>query len=351
MTAIATHGTIGSSKLNATLLGFGTSTLGNMFSQLSEGDVQTSLQAAWEGGVRIFDTAPFYGYGLSERRLGDFLRTKPRDEYLLCNKVGRLLKPRGDEPPSDTLFISTLPFNVVYDYTYDGAMRSYEDSLQRMGLDRFDILLIHDIGVAEHGEAQPRIFKQAMDGAAKALFELRNAGEISAVGVGTNEWEVAEAALRAADFDTFLLAGRYTLLEQHSATTFMPLCIERNVRIMLGGAYNSGLLVSKDIRNSTWNYKPAPQDMIERALHLRAICERHGAQLPAAALQFAMAHPAVASVIVGLRSEKEASESLHWIKQGLPGGLWQDFVDEGMLDSSLPFPRETGFMTRPEEAA
>ena len=350
MTEIATHGTIGNSKLNATLLGFGTATLGNLYSQLSEEDVHASLTSAWDGGVRIFDTAPFYGYGLAERRLGDFLRSKPRDEYLLCTKVGRLLKPRLGQPPTgEQVFISTLPFNSVYDYSYEGALRSYEDSLQRLGLDRIDILLIHDTGVAEHGDDQPAVFAQAMDGAARALFELRAGGEISAVGMGTNEWEVAEAALRAGDFDTFLLAGRYTLLEQYSAASFMPLCIERNVRIMLGGAFNSGMLVSRDIRNSTWNYRPAPPEMIERALHLRAICERHGVELPAAALQFAMAHPAVASVMVGLRSAAEASDSLRWIGDCLPSGLWRDFVDEGMLDPSLPFPECEGLVTEASE--
>ena len=325
-------------NLPATRIGFGTAALGNMFRPINEEEVFECLEAAWDGGVRFFDTAPFYGYGLAERRLGDFLRTKQRSSYVLCNKVGRLLQPRRDNPPSDTFFLSTMPFNPVYDYSYDGAMRSFEDSLQRMGLDRFDIMLVHDPGVAEHGDRQPEVFKQAMDGAAKAMAALRDQGVIGAIGVGTNEWEVAEQAVKAADLDTCLLAGRYTLLEQHAAASFLPLCLERKIKIILGGVFNSGLLVSDDISNATWNYRPAPKEQIKRALQLKAICDRHEIALPAAAIHFVLAHPAVGCALLGTRSRRESEETLAWFKQELPAGLWTDLVDEGMLDAELPVP-------------
>ena len=338
MGEIPTRHIIGNTNFPATLLGVGTAPLGNMFRPIEEKDVHMCLEAAWEGGVRYFDTAPFYGYGLAERRLGDFLRTKHREDYILSTKVGRLLQPRRKSIPTDTFFLSTMPFNPIYDYSYDAAMRSYEDSLQRMGLDRFDIVLIHDPAHAEHGEDQPEIFKQAMEGAAKALLKLRDEGEIGAIGLGTNEWEVAQAALEQVEFNTFLLAGRYTLIEQFAAKSFLPMCLEKNVNIILGGAFNSGLLVSDDIKNSTWNYKPAPQELIDKAINLKGICERHGVELPAAALQFAMAHPAVATVAVGVRNQTEMNESLKWSTKEIPHGLWTDLKDAGLLANDLPVP-------------
>lgn len=335
---IRSRHTIGKTSVPATLLGVGTAPLGNMFTPIDEEDVVACLEAAWDGGIRVFDTAPFYGYGLAERRLGDFLRTKPRDEFVLATKVGRLLKPRRNEMPTDTFFLSTLPFNPVYDYSYDAAMRSYEDSIQRMGLDRFDVLLIHDVGVAEHGDDQPKAFKEAMEGAGKALTELKESGEIGAIGLGTNEWEVAEAAMEELDLDTTLLAGRYTLLEQEAAKTYLPKCAERGVNVILGGVFNSGILVTDDIANSMWNYKLAPEDLVRRAFQLKAICERHEVRLPAAALQFGMSHPAVASVVIGTRSAKESNESLAWAQSDLPAGLWTDLKDEGLIPADAPVP-------------
>ena len=338
MTGVPARHKIGKTSMPATLLGLGTAPLGNMFTVITEDEVHDCLERVWQGGIRFFDTAPFYGYGLAERRLGDFLRTKPRNEYILCNKIGRLLKPRRDSMPTDTFFLSTLPFNPVYDYSYDATMRSYEDSMQRMGLDSFDILLIHDVGVAEHGDRQPEVFKEAMEGAGKALTKLRDEGEIGAIGFGTNEWEVAQEAIGRLDIDTTLLAGRYTLLEQEAATTFMPKCQEKGIKLILGGVFNSGILASDDIPNSMWNYKLAPKHLVERALQLRAICERHEVRLPSVALQFSMAHPAVASVVAGMRSVKECDESLEWAVSKLPAGVWTDLKDEEMISADAPIP-------------
>ena len=338
MSKIPTRHTIGNTGLPATLLGAGSAPLGNMFTPIEEEDVFACLETAWEGGMRVFDTAPFYGYGLAERRLGDFLRSKPRDEYILCTKVGRLLKPRKNARPTDNFFLSILPFNPVYDYSYDGTMRSYEDSLQRMGLDRFDIMLIHDVGVAEHGDRQPEVFKEAMNGSAKALAKLKEEGEIGAIGLGTNEWEVAEAALDEIELDTTLLAGRYTLLEQEAANTYLPKCQERKVNVILGGVFNSGLLVSNDIANAMWNYELAPRELVDRTYQLKSICDRHAIRLASAALQFAMAHPAVASVVVGLRNSKESEDSINWTNAELPCGLWADLKDEGLIPADAPVP-------------
>ncbi len=322
-------------------MGLGSAPLGNMFARVSEEDAHGALQGAWDAGCRIFDTAPFYGYGIAERRVGDFLRSKPRDEFLLSTKVGRLLVPRCGCEPTDTFFHSDLPFNPVFDYSRDAALRSHEDSLQRLGLDRIDILLIHDTGVAEHGERQPQAFAEAMQGAAQALIQLREEKAVGAIGMGMNEWEVCEAALEKVDFDTFLLAGRYTLLEQKSLASFLPLCSERGVRIMVGGAFNSGLLVAPDPAQATYNYAPAPPDLAERAVQLREVCSRHGSELPAAALQFPLAHEAVAAVMVGSRRKDESDKAARWMEADLPTALWEDLRAEGLIDAAAPVPGST----------
>lgn len=329
---------IGQTNCPATQLGIGSAPLGNMFSRLSEEDAWGALEAAWDAGARVFDTSPFYGYGLAERRVGDFLRTKPRDEFLLSTKVGRLLVPLRDQVPRDTIFDSCMPFNPVFDYTHDGALRSFEDSLQRLGLDRVDILLVHDTGVAEHGENQPAVFKTVLTGATKALLRLRDEGTVGAIGLGINEWEVAEAALQAADFDTFLLAGRYTLLEQHAAASFLPLCAERKVNIILGGVFNSGILVSADPATATWNYAPPPAAMVNRTLQLKAVCARHMVPLPAAAMQFSAAHPVVATIAIGTRNRAQSEDAARWLGLELPAGLWSDLKDEGLIPQDAPVP-------------
>lgn len=329
---------IGKCKITASTLGVGTAPLGNMYAQLSDEDVWGCLEAAWDAGVRVFDTAPFYGYGMAEHRLGDFLRTKPRDEYLLSTKTGRVMLPRRNDPPTNDFFLSNYPFNFNFDYSYDGAMRSFEDSLQRLGLDRIDILLIHDTGVPEHGEDQPKVFQQAMEGAAVAMAKLRDEGVIGAIGMGLNEWEVAQAGLEAFDFDTFLLAGRYTLLEQFSAETFLPLCEQRGIQIMLGGVFNSGLLVADDTASATYNYFPAPQELIDKTLAIKAVCQRHGVPLPAAALQFANAHPAVGVTLFGTRNRHESESATNWMQLAIPAELWAELKAENLLNEELPVP-------------
>ena len=231
---------LGRVDLDLTILGFGTVAMGNLFKSISETDANATFGAAWDSGIRYFDTAPLYGHGIGELRTGTALRAKPRREFVLSSKVGRRLRPRPRESIDFGGWVDVTPFELVYDYSYDGTMRAFEDSLQRLALERMDICFIHDIDVFTRGGEQPEVFRQAMDGCFKALERLRSEGVVKAIGVGVNEWEVCEAALRQRDFDCFLLAGRYSLLEQEALQSFLPLCLERNVAVVIGGGFNWG---------------------------------------------------------------------------------------------------------------
>jgi D-threo-aldose 1-dehydrogenase len=330
---------LGNTQLRVTEIGFGGAPLGNLFAVVTEADAQASLATAWDSGCRLFDTAPLYGYGLSERRFGDALREKQREQYVLSTKVGRLLRPgmvgRGDIAD----FRSPMPFHAEFDYSYDATMRSFEDSLQRLGLDRIDIALIHDIGRDWHGANQPAMFRQAMAGAAKALAELKAAGTIGAIGVGLNEADVCEDALQAGDFDCFLLAGRYTLLEQGPLDRLFPACRKRNVSIIIGGAFNSGLLARVGQPDATYNYGAVPPEIAQRAAALHEVCSRHGVPLPAAALQFPLGHPVVASVIPGARNAAEVASHWEWARLTIPSALWEDLRARGLLHPEAPVPQ------------
>ncbi|MEM7031488.1 MAG: aldo/keto reductase [Chloroflexota bacterium] len=327
---------IGTTDLHTTEFGLGGTGIANMYQAVSDEDAWGALETAWDGGVRFFDTAPLYGYGLSERRMGDFLRTKKPDEYILSSKVGRLLRPGERNDPNDG-FDSPMPFFVEYDYSYDGAMRSFEDSLQRLGLDHIDVVLIHDIDIYTHGEEdQPKMFRAAMDGAIKALEQLRSEGVVGAIGLGVNEWPVCEAALKYADLDGILLAGRYTLLEQTAIETFLPICLERKVSIFLGGVFNSGLLIDPYADNATYNYQTADPEIVQTARQIADICQTHQVPIQAAALQFPLRHPAIASVLSGARSAREVSEITAWMSQDIPAQLWEDLRMAGLMHQAAP---------------
>ncbi len=256
-----------------------------------------------------------YGYGLAEQRLGTVLRTKPRSEFVLSTKVGRLL--RKDAPPEPgQAFKGTPPLNPVFDFSYDGVMRSVEESLSRLGLDRVDILLIHDPDLH---------FDQALSGAYRALDRLRSNRTIRAVGAGMNQAEMLVRFAREADFDCFLLAGRYTLLDQVGLTELLPLCLERGISIIAGGVFNSGILANPR-PGARYNYNPAPPELVHRAEQMKAICDRHGVSLKAAAIQFPLRHPAVASVVVGCRSAAELEENVRAFGESIPEDLWPQLV-------------------------
>lgn len=323
---------IGHTAIEVTALGLGCATLGGTRLGVGREEAEAIVAAAWTAGVRYIDTAPFYGFGQAERCVGDAMRGVARDDWVLSTKVGRLLRPRpepvnpGDHP---------MPFEVMYDYSYDGIMRSFEDSLQRLGLARIDILYVHDIGARTHGSAaHPELMRTLRDSGYRALETLRAAHTVQAIGIGVNEREVLLEALEWGAWDVFLLAGRYTLLEQSPVEDLLPKCVKAGVSIVVGGPLNSGILAGRD----TWNYAPAPPEIIARVEAIRAVCDRHGVPLAAAALQFPLAHPAVAAIIPGPRNVIEFAANLELWRYPIPAALWADLRHAELLHPQAPTP-------------
>lgn len=326
---------IGKTPLKVTRFGLGGTTLGNLFSPVSEETAHEVVRRAWDQGIRYFDTAPVYGLGLSERRFGDMLRGNPRDEFVLTTKVGKLLRPIREKRRTDMHFACNMPFEVEFDYSFNAVMRSFEDSLQRLGMAQVDILLLHDLD-SRHGSKWPRMFQSAMDGGYRALEQLRSDGVIKAVGLGVNEWEVCESAMQYGDFDCFLLAGRYTLLEQSALESFLPKCVEKGISIILGGPFNSGILAGGAVSGSMYNYKHANPEIMERVSRIDAVCQSHRVPMAAAALQFPLFHPQVATVIPGCRSPEELMQNLEWMNHSIPDSLWSDLKNEGLIRNDAP---------------
>ena len=323
--------TVGKTDLKIDVLGLGAAPLGGNFVDLDYTQAADLIAAAQKAGITYFDTAPWYGFGRSERVIGDLLRGT---DYTLSDKVGRLLKPGGVENPMDYGMIDPLPFHVVYDYGYDGVMRAFEDSLQRLGLDRIDILLAHDIGTFQHGADNARHFTDLAQGGYRAMAELRDAGVVKAIGLGVNENQVCLDALEIGDWDVFLLAGRYTLLEQTPLDTLFPACQAAGTTIICGGPFNSGILVGRDM----WNYDKAPAEVIDKARALGKVADAHGVPLPAAALQFPLAHSIVTSVIPGPRDAGELAQILDWFETSIPAAFWSDLKAQGLLMEDAPTP-------------
>ncbi len=304
-------------------LGLGGAPLGNLYAPIDDDLAQHTVQQAWQLGLRYFDTAPLYGQGLSEVRLGRFLRQQARDDFVLSTKVGRLLAADPQPPAERDGYVRGLPFAPRFDYSFDGAMRSIEDSLQRLGLGRIDIAYIHDIDRHTHGAAQPARFREAMEGAYRALERLRGEGVLGAIGIGVNEWEVCRDALAAGDFDCFMLAGRYTLLDASAGQELVPSCLAKGVKLILAGVFNSGILASGPTPNAHFHYRPATPQVRERVERMTRICASFGASLPAAALQFALACPCAAAVVVGARSPAEITQSVERSAVPIPHALWE----------------------------
>ena len=323
--------TVGKTKLEIDSLGLGGAPLGGNFVNLGYAQAEELIQAAKNLGIGYFDTAPWYGFGRSERVMGDVLRGS---EYILSDKVGRLLAPGPVKNPADFGMVDPLPFNVVYDYSYDGIMRAYEDNLQRLGLDRIDILLVHDIGEFQHGQDHVNHFKDLESGGYRAMDELRNAGLIKAIGLGVNENKVCMDALAIGDWDVFLLAGRYTLLEQTAIDTLFPACRKAGTSIICGGPFNSGVLVGRD----TWNYAKAPKDVIDKARKLSVIADEFGIPLPAAALQFPLGDEIVCSVIPGPRDKGELEQIMTWFKTPIPTEFWATLKAKNLIELSAAVP-------------
>jgi D-threo-aldose 1-dehydrogenase len=320
-------------------LGFGTAPLGNLYRTVSDDEADATLQAAWDAGCRYFDTAPLYGVGLSETRLNRFLRGKNRDDYVLSTKVGRLLTVCSpDERTGLGKFFDTPNRREIYDYSYDGAMRSMEFSLERLGVDRIDILYVHDVDIFTHGSkaASDKRIAEFMAGGYAALVSLRDQGVIKAIGGGVNEWEVCEALLQQGDFDLFLLAGRYTLLEQEALTSFLPMATARGVGVVIGGPYNSGILARGPSKTAQFNYSDAPQYVIEKVQKLDQVCRAHNVRLIEAALQFPLLHPAVVSVIPGGQTPAEVAANRAILDIPIPAALWADLKAEGLMRKDAP---------------
>jgi len=326
---------LGRTDLRATRLGVGTVPIAGLYAPVSEEQAQATLRRAYELGVRYFDTAPLYGYGLAEERLGRFVAGVPRQEVLVATKVGRLLQNArpGDEPSHrgplrDRQFKSGSELEPVFDFSYDGALRSLEASLARLGLDHVDVLLIHDPD--DH-------YADALNGAYRALEKLRGEGVVRAIGAGMNQPEMLARFARETDMNCFLLAGRYTLLDQSALAELLPLCEAKSIRVIIGGVFNSGILANPS-EHATYNYQPAERSIVDRALRIEAICQRHGVPLAAAAVQFPLAHPAVATVLTGVRSPAEIEVNAHLFQHPIPEALWDELKAEGFLLAAAPTP-------------
>ncbi len=326
-----------------TRMGFGGAPLGNLYRKVSDEDAQAALQAAYDAGIRFFDTAPQYGLGRSEYRFGEAIARFGRENIQLSTKIGRLLLDCEPHEVTPEAFVDVPQKRIVFDYTYDGVMRSYEASRERIGVANADILLVHDVCVFSQGsqEMSDAKVRELFDGGGyKALVELRDAGEIAAIGAGVNEWQVCEKLLGLGDFDGFLLAGRYTLLEHEALDSFLPLCEKRDVGIILGGPYNSGILATGAVPGAKYNYADAPEDILARVRKIEVVCAAHDTPLIAAALQFVLGHPCVKTVVPGAVSAAEVQSNVALLERKIPAGLWSDLRSEGLIRPDAPLPSE-----------
>ena len=322
-------------SISFTELGFGAAPLGNLYHPVTEAVAQATLNAAWAQGVRYYDTSPLYGLGLSETRLNHFLRDKQRSSYVLSTKIGRLLEVcPPDQRTGIGKFFNTPNRREVFDYSYDGVMRSLEFSLERLGIDHIDIVYAHDCDVFTHGSEATRDehVKTFMAGGYRALVKLREQKVIKAFGAGVNEWQVCETLAKQGEFDLFLLAGRYTLLEQEALNSFLPLCQARGIGIVLGGPYNSGILATGPKKGAFYNYDAAPKAILERVGKIEAICKSHKVKLAEAALRFPLLHPSVVSVIPGAASPQHVALNVKTLKAKLPKALWKALKIAGLMD-------------------
>jgi D-threo-aldose 1-dehydrogenase len=329
-------------SITFTEMGFGAAPIGNLYRAVSEKDAQETLSAAWKAGIRYYDTSPLYGLGLSETRMNHFLRGKPRGQYVLSTKIGRRLKV---VPPKERVGIGKF-FDVpsrgqIYDYTYDGVMRSLEDSLERLGLDHVDILYAHDLDVYTHEtlELRDRYIDDLMKGGYRALVKLRDEKVIKAFGAGVNEWEACQILAERGDFDLFLLAGRYTLLEQQALDSFLPLCEKRGIGIVIGAPYNSGILATGPRKGAYYNYFPAPKDILKRVGEIQKIARKHRVTLPEAALRFPLVHPSVVSIIPGAARPSEVTLNVRTLSKKIPKAMWKDLKAAGLIRADAPVPR------------
>ncbi len=331
---------LGRTSVEVGILGFGGATIGGIGAPVTEAQAQATLDAAWDTGLRYFDTAPWYGRGVSELRVGRLLREKPIEEFVISTKVGRILRAAASLPADGSPWYGGGPFEVQFDYTHDGILRAYEDSLQRLGLARIHLAIVHDLDLGYHAP-QARwdaMMAQLITGGWRALTELRSAGVIGGIGVGINSRGLIPRFLELFDVDFFLLAGRYTLMEQETLTDELPACVERGVGIVIGAVFASGLLATGPVPGARYDYREATPAEIDQVHGIKAICDRYGVPLTAAALQFPLAHPAVASVIPGPVSPAQVQSNVEAIRHPIPADFWRDLKAVGLLHEDAPTP-------------
>lgn len=327
-----------SAKPMSVRIGYGAAGIGNLYEAVPEAVADATLEEAYAAGIRYFDTAPLYGSGLSEIRVGRFLRQVPRDSFLLSTKVGRYFVPPYGEAFKGTGYFAPLPLKPVIDYGYDATFRSLEQSFARLGVSRIDILYIHDIDRRNQGEAFDLNYRTAVEGCYRALDELRRAGQVGAIGIGVNESEVASSFIRDADLDIVMLAGRYSLLDQEALADFLPEASKRNVDVVAVGVFNSGILAKGARPGAKFDYGDAPAEIIEQTLKLNAVCDAFGIPIQAAAVQFAFGHPAVKSVVLGMAKPERIRQNLAWFETPIPAAFWQRLKSDGLLAADVPTP-------------
>ncbi|WP_225318985.1 aldo/keto reductase [Cellvibrio sp. KY-GH-1] len=336
---------LGATEINLSLLGFGAAPIGNLYQPLNDVQAQAAVGSALSAGIRYFDTAPHYGFGLSEQRLGTALK-QSSEAVVISSKVGRVLVPTESTASVRHGFADAPPLEPVFDYSYDGVMRSFEASLKRLQVEQIDVLLAHDLGPLTHGADHPEKFREFMDGGYLAMNKLKADGLVKAIGLGANEWQICDAALRHGDFDGFLLAGRYTLLEQAPCEHFFPLCAKRKASVILGGPFNSGILATgvkaalagQNRQILYYNYEPASVAIVDRVARIEAVCDEFAVPLAAAALQFPAAHPQICSVLAGLANSEQVERAVSLINSEIPSAFWDALRERELLHPAAPIP-------------
>ena len=330
---------VGSTSLTLPAFGFGSAHLGELYAKVDEADSRATLEAAWSAGVRFYDTAPWYGRGLSEHRLGGFLRTKPRDQFKITTKVGRqLVRPKDPTTFDRSPWVGGLNFEVLWDYSYDGIMRSYAQALQRLALDTVEALVIHDLDEAYHGEHFAQRQKDLRDSGIRALQELKKSGDIRAYGMGINTDAALEDVASQVELDFCLVAMPYTLLDQRSLHRGMAALEKRGVSVIIGAPFASGILVTGSSGGAHYGYAKAPADVQAKVRGIEAVCKAHNVSLPAAALQFVLAHPIVVSVIPGAARASEVTQNMASLQAPIPAAFWSDLKSRGLIVADAPVP-------------
>lgn len=337
--SVSTRRRVGRTALELPVFGFGAAHIGELYAKVAEADSQATLNAAWDAGVRYYDTAPWYGRGLSEHRLGGFLRTKPRDQFQITTKVGRTLhRPKDPKSFDRSPWTGGLNFEVHFDYSYDGIMRSYEQALQRLALDTVDALVIHDLDAGFHGDKQAGYEKQLKDSGVRALAELKQSGDIQAFGMGINNNDALETIATQVDLDFCLVAMPYTLLDQQSLDRGMKTCLDRGISVIIGAPFASGILVTGSGAGAMYAYGKAPPEVQARVRGIESVCRAHDVSMPVAALQFVLAHPAVVSVIPGAARPSEVQQNVAALSVAIPPAFWADLKAQGLIAANAPVP-------------